>query len=168
VVRRAAAKAADASTLDDRHYPKRPIVGVGALIFRRGRILMAQRGKQPLKGAWSLPGGAVETGESLDTAIRREVREETGLAVKPVKIFEVFERILRDASGKTEYHYVLIDYICRVTGGALRAGDDASRVEWVRHRDLPALEMTEGTLAVIERAFRARLGIYPRGVIDRL
>lgn len=141
---------------DTRRYPKRPIVGVGALIFRRDRVLMAQRGKQPMKGAWSLPGGAVEVGESLDAAIRREVREETGLAVKPVKVFEVFERILRDAAGVPEYHYVLIDYLCRVTGGALRAGDDASHVEWVRVRDLPRLEMTEGTLDVIERAFQEK------------
>ncbi|MGO9232483.1 MAG: NUDIX hydrolase [Bryobacteraceae bacterium] len=141
---------------DDRRYPKRPIVGVGALIFRRGRILMAQRGKQPMKGWWSLPGGAVEAGESLDAAVRREVREETGLAVKPVKVFEVFERILRDASGAPEYHYVLIDYICRVTGGDLRAGDDVCRVEWVRLRDLPELEITDGTLAVIEGAFLKR------------
>jgi len=141
---------------DDRRYPKRPIVGVGALIFRRDRILMAQRGKQPLKGAWSLPGGAVETGESLDAAVRREVHEETGLDVKPLKVFQIFERIMRDARGAPEYHYVLIDYICRVTGGDLRAGDDVSRVEWVRRRDLPDLEITEGTLAVIERAFQER------------
>ncbi len=139
---------------DDRRYPKRPLIGVGALIFRRGRILMAQRGKQPLKGAWSLPGGAVETGESLDAAVRREVRAETGLEVKPVKVFEIFERIMRDSRGATEYHYVLIDYICRVTGGELRAGDDACRVEWVRQRDLKELEITEGTLGVIERAYK--------------
>jgi ADP-ribose pyrophosphatase YjhB (NUDIX family) len=141
---------------DNRRYPKRPLVGVGALIFRHRRILMAQRGKQPLKGAWSLPGGALEIGESLDAAVRREVREETGLEVKPVKVFEVFERILRDARGAPEYHYVLIDYICRVIGGDLRAGDDVSRVEWVLERDLAKLEITEGTLAVIERAFRDR------------
>ncbi|MGA2275688.1 MAG: NUDIX hydrolase [Bryobacteraceae bacterium] len=141
---------------DNRRYPKRPLVGVGALIFRGRRILMAQRGKQPLKGAWSLPGGALEIGESLDAAVRREVREETGLEVKPVKVFEVFERILRDARGAAEYHYVLIDYICRVIGGELRAGDDACRVEWVLERDLAKLEITEGTLAVIERAFRDR------------
>jgi ADP-ribose pyrophosphatase YjhB (NUDIX family) len=141
---------------DNRRYPKRPIVGVAALIFRRGRILMAQRGKPPMKGAWSLPGGAVETGESLDAAVRREVIEETGLEVKPVKVFEVFERIMRDARGGAEYHYVLIDYICRATGGDLRAGDDVCRVEWVRERDLAQLEITEGTLEVIERAFRER------------
>jgi len=155
---------------DDRRYPKRPLVGVGALIFRRGRILMAQRGKQPLKGAWSLPGGALEIGESLEAAVRREVREETSLEVKPVKVFEIFERIIRDARGAAEYHYVLIDYICRVIGGDLCAGDDVCRVEWVRRRDLAELEITEGTLAVIERAFRSRdrkgavnVAISPRG-----
>jgi len=139
---------------DGRRYPKWPLIGVGALIFRRGRILMAQRGKQPLKGAWSLPGGALETGESLDAAVRREVHEETGLEVKPVRVFEIFERIMRDSHGAAEYHYVLIDYLCRAIGGDLRAGDDVCRVEWVRERDLAELEITEGTLAVIERAFR--------------
>jgi len=140
---------------DDRRYPARPIIGVGALIFRRGRILMAQRGKQPLQGLWSLPGGALETGELLDAAVRREVREETGLEVKPLRVLEIFERIMRDARGAPEYHYVLIDYICRVTGGDLRAGDDVSRVEWVRRSELAELEITEGTLGVIEKAFRA-------------
>jgi 8-oxo-dGTP diphosphatase len=141
---------------DDRRYPQRPIIGVGALIFRRGRILMAQRGKEPLKGVWSLPGGALEIGESLDAAIRREVREETGLEVKPLRVFEIFERILRDSRGAPEYHYVLIDYICGAIGGDLRAGDDVCRVEWVLQRDLPKLEITAGTLAVIRRAFKVR------------
>lgn len=104
---------------EERRYPKRPLVGVGALIFRRDRILMAQRGKEPLKGWWSLPGGALELGESLEAAVCREVLEETGLVVEPVKLFEVFERIIRDASGAPEYHYILIDYVCRVTGEAI-------------------------------------------------
>jgi 8-oxo-dGTP diphosphatase len=138
---------------DDRRYPKRPLVGVGALILRRDSILMAQRGKEPLKGWWSLPGGALETGESLADAVRREVREETGLEIRPLKVFEIFERIIRDAKGAPEYHYVLIDYLCRVTGGELRAGDDVCAVEWVRRRDLTKLKITEGTLGVIERAF---------------
>jgi ADP-ribose pyrophosphatase YjhB (NUDIX family) len=129
---------------------------VGAIIFRRDRILMAQRGKQPLQGWWSLPGGALELGESLEDAVCREVLEETGLVVRPVKLFEVFERIIRDVAGAPEYHYVLIDYVCRATGGELRAGDDVCRVEWVRRGDLADLQITEGTLAVIERAFGAR------------
>ena len=141
---------------DDRRYPKRPLVGVGALIFHRGRILMAQRGKEPLKGWWSLPGGALELGESLDCAVRREVREETGLEIEPLGVFEIFERIMRDAEGATEYHYVLIDYICRITGGALCAGDDVCRVEWTAPEGLKDLEITEGTLGVIEKAFRKR------------
>jgi ADP-ribose pyrophosphatase YjhB (NUDIX family) len=140
----------------ERRYPKRPLVGVGALIFRRGRILMAQRGKPPLKGWWSLPGGALELGELLEDAVRREVLEETGLEIAPVRLFEVFERIMRDRTGAPEYHYVLIDYVCRVTGGALSPGDDVSAVDWVRRRDLATLQITEGTLAVIEKAFDQR------------
>jgi ADP-ribose pyrophosphatase YjhB (NUDIX family) len=141
---------------DDRRYPKRPIPGVGALIFRRGSILLVQRGKEPLKGWWSLPGGALEMGESLDEAVRREVLEETGLIVKPGNVFEIFERIMKDAAGAIEYHFVLMDYICRVTGGTLCAGDDVALAEWVARRDLPSLRITEGTLAVIERAFEKR------------
>jgi len=149
---------------DDRRYPKRPLVGVGAIILRRNRILMAQRGKEPLKGWWSLPGGALETGETLDTAVRREVLEETGLTVEPVRIFEVFERIMRDAAGAVEYHFVLIDYLCRVVAGVPRAGDDVCRVEWMRLEDLAGLQITEGTLGVIERAFRKwrRHSVLPR------
>jgi ADP-ribose pyrophosphatase YjhB (NUDIX family) len=142
--------------LDDRRYPQRPIIGVGALILQRDRILMAQRGKEPLKGSWSLPGGALETGESLADGVRREVREETGLEIRPLGVLEIFERLMRDASGAPEYHYVLIDYMCRVMGGTLAPGDDVCAVEWVRRRDLPKLQITEGTLAVIEKAFRER------------
>jgi 8-oxo-dGTP diphosphatase len=141
---------------DDRRYPKHPLVGVGAIMLRRDRILMAQRGKEPLKGWWSLPGGALETGESLDFAVRREVREETGLEIEPLGVLEIFERILRDQKGAAEYHYVLIDYVCRVKGGKLFPGDDVCAVEWVRRADLPKLRITEGTLGVIEKAFRNR------------
>ena len=141
---------------DDRRYPRWPLVGVGALIFDRGRILMAQRGKEPLKGWWTLPGGALETGELLDHAVRREVLEETGLTVEPLRVFEIFERIIRDAEGAPEYHYVLVDYLCRVTGGEARAGDDVAKVAWMRLDELAGLQITEGTLGVIERAFRKR------------
>jgi ADP-ribose pyrophosphatase YjhB (NUDIX family) len=138
---------------DDRRYPKHPLVGVGALIFQDRRILMAQRGKEPLKGWWSLPGGALETGELLADAVRREVREETGLEIEPIRVFEIFERIMRDVEGTPEYHYVLIDYLCRITGGTLAAGDDVCRVEWMDRTALSALQITEGTLGVIRRAF---------------
>lgn len=129
------------------------MLGVGALIFDGPKLLIVERGREPLKGFWSLPGGAVETGETLAEAIAREVLEETGLIVEVVRQFEIFERIMPDAAGRAEYHYVLVDFICRVAGGGLAAGDDVSRVEWVTQQDLAAYRLTEGTLAVIERAF---------------
>jgi len=123
------------------------------LIFENGRILLVERGKEPLKGYWSIPGGIVETGEKLEDGIRREVLEETSLDVEPYSMFEIFERIIPDAEGKPEYHYVLIDYLCRRLSGAPAAASDASRVAWVSERELSGYRITEGTLAVIERAF---------------
>jgi 8-oxo-dGTP diphosphatase len=116
-----------------------------------------ERAREPLKGYWSIPGGLVEVGEGLEDAVRREVLEETGLHVKGAAMFEIFERIMRDASGRAEYHYILVDYVCRVVGKEKpRAGDDVSRVEWVRRQRLSDFRLTEGTLGVIERAFDAR------------
>ena len=114
---------------------------------------MAERGGEPLKGYWSLPGGFLETGESLQQGIEREVLEETGLIVKTDGIAKVFERIMRDADRKVEYHYVLIDYFCKVTGGTLQPGDDCSDVRWFRIAELSRLLLTEGTLSVIEEAY---------------
>ena len=114
---------------------------------------MVERGREPLKGYWSLPGGVLETGESLGHGIEREVLEETGLIVQAEDIAKVFERIMRDSEGRAEYHYVLIDYFCKVTGGSLQPGDDCSNVQWFRISDLPQLLLTEGTLGVIEEAY---------------
>ena len=129
---------------------------MGAIILDRNRVLLVERAKSPLKGYWSLPGGALETGEYLEEGIRREVLEETGLRIQPLGVVEVFERIMRDARGRTEYHYVLIDYLCRVKGGKLQPADDVSRAEWVARRALSRYRITEGTLPVIEKAFRNR------------
>lgn len=98
----------------------------------------------------------LEAGEQLSDAIRREVLEETGLEVKPLSVFEIFERIMRDNNGAAEYHYVLIDYLCKITGGEMKASDDASNVRWVKRRELAGYKLTDGTLAVIERAFDKR------------
>lgn len=126
---------------------------MGALIIDNGCILLVERGREPLKDWWSLPGGVVETGERLEIALRREVREETGLEVEILCLLEVFERIMPDENGRPEYHYVLMDYLCRPAGGELCAADDANCARWVPERDLTSLKITEGTPAVIAKAF---------------
>lgn len=141
------------STSDDRSYPARPILGVGALIIEADSIVLIQRGKEPLKGYWSIPGGAVETGERLEAALLREVREETGLEVEVVRLIEIFERIIKDDDERAKHHYVLIDYLCRKTGGELQSGDDACAVRWVPRNELDQYQITSGTLQVIEKAF---------------
>ena len=118
-------------------------------------MLRVRRAGKPLTGYWSIPGGLLETGESLEDAVCREVREETGLRVEVDGFFEIFQRIMHDDAGRVEYHYVLVDYLCRVVGGKLRAGDDVSEVAWVAKNRLQDYTITEGTRAVIERAFSA-------------
>ena len=136
---------------ESRRYPARPVLGVGALIFDGDRILLIERGREPLKGQWSLPGGGVETGERLEDALIREVREETGLQVEANEVAVIFERIIPDSYGKPEYHYLLIDFLCKMTGGTLCAGDDSNCAAWFSMDELPNLSLTEGTLDVIRR-----------------
>jgi mutator protein MutT len=138
---------------ESRRYPTRPFLGVGTLIFEGRNILLVERAKEPLKGYWSIPGGIVEAGEKLEDAVRREVREETGLEIEPLAMFEIFERIMPDSEMRPEYHYVLIDYMCRVVGGQLAAASDVSQAAWVSEQNLREYRLTEGTLAVVERAF---------------
>ena len=131
------------------------------MIFRKGEsgkreVLLVERAGNPLKGWWSIPGGLLETGETLETAVKREVREETGLRIEVIKFFEIFERIMPDSKGRIEYHYLLIDFLCRVAGGKLRPSSDASDLAWVTKARLGDYKITEGTRAVVERAFRVR------------
>lgn len=140
-----------------RRYPPRPILGVGAIIFRGDKVLLAQRAGPPMQGQWSLPGGVVETGETVLQALHREVLEETGLRVTEARFFELFERIMPDASGAIEYHYVLLDYVCKVAAGDAHAADDVSACVWSTRSGLAGFAITSGTLEVIERAFGATL-----------
>ena len=112
--------------MSDRFYPDRPYVGVGAVIVDGDRVVLIKRKHEPLAGHWSLPGGAVELGESLEDCVRREMLEETGLDVEVGPVLEVFDRITRDERGAVSYHFVLVDYLCWSVGGTLRAATDVA------------------------------------------
>ncbi len=140
-----------------REYPDAPIAGVGAVVVREGRVLLIRRAQQPLKGEWSLPGGAVELGETLEEAICREVLEETGLVVEPIDVVQAFDRISRDAEGRVRYHYVLIDFLCRIVSGPgtneeLACATDALEGRWATADELDGL--TPLTVEVIRKALR--------------
>ena len=138
-----------------REYPDRPIVGVGAVIIDQGRVLLVKRGSPPLLGEWSLPGGVVELGETLRAAAEREAREETGLMVKAGEVLEVLDRIVPGKDGAPQYHYVLIDFLCAVYGGTLRAGSDAGDVCWVRENELGKFNLEQPAIEVVRKAFLA-------------
>jgi ADP-ribose pyrophosphatase YjhB (NUDIX family) len=147
-----------------REFPDAPIVGVGAVVLDRDRVLLIRRGRAPLKNEWSIPGGAVELGETLREAIRREVFEETGVDVKVLGMVDVLDRIvLEDVAaapieagsgvGRVRYHYVLIDFLCLPAGGSLGFGSDAADARWVARGDLGAYALAPATLAVLDKAF---------------
>jgi ADP-ribose pyrophosphatase YjhB (NUDIX family) len=136
---------------DPRRHPQRPIVGVGAVVFDDDRVLLVKRGREPLKGQWSLPGGAVEVGESLQAAVAREVFEETDLHVEVGPVIEVLERIHRQVDGRVEYHFVIVDYLCRPRGGAVKSGSDASEARWIPLAQLIDYRLTTTAQAVIEK-----------------
>ncbi len=139
-----------------REYPLSPLVGVGAVIVQDGRVLLVQRGREPMKGRWTIPGGLIEIGESLLDAVVRETREETGLEIEPIELVELLDRIHRE-EGRVRYHYVIADYLCRVTGGTLAAADDAAAVRWVERAEWnshSALAVDPITVRVIEAAWQ--------------
>lgn len=144
-----------------REYPDRPIVGVGAVIVESGRVLLARRSRPPLQDRWSLPGGAVELGETLRAAAEREAREETGLLIKAGEVLEVLDRIIPGENGRPQYHYVLVDFLCECAGGQLRAGGDASEVAWAGENDLERYQLDGPAVAVVQKALQA-FGRRPR------
>ena len=133
--------------------PTAPVVGVGGVLNRDGRVLLIRRGKPPLYGRWVVPGGTVELGESLEQALVREMREETGLEVVPLEILTVFDRIERDGD-QVVYHYVIVDYLCRWLGGEALAASDALEAAWAALDDLPRYDLPQKALEVVQDAFR--------------
>jgi ADP-ribose pyrophosphatase YjhB (NUDIX family) len=138
-----------------REYPDRPIVGVGGVVVHNGLVVLVRRAKAPRMGEWSIPGGMLELGETLRDGVAREIEEETGLTVKSEEVLDVFDSIVIDADGKTQYHYVLVDYLCSVTGGELRAASDVSEARWATLEEVVSLVKREITVGVIRKGLDA-------------
>ncbi len=147
-----------------REFPERPVVGVGGVVIEQGRVLLIRRGTEPLRGAWSIPGGTLELGESLTQGVARELLEETNLEVRILDLIEVFDRIFfEDGTGlvaapssdgaKPRYHYVIADYLCERSGGEPRAGSDVTDLAFAREEELPRFHLTETAARVIRKAF---------------
>jgi len=139
-----------------REFPQASLIGVGAVIVQDGRVLLVQRGRDPMKGQWTLPGGVLEVGESLVEGVAREVREETGLEIEVLELVELLDRIHRE-DGRVRFHYVIADYLCRVTGGELHAASDADAVRWIERAEWnshSALKIDPITTRVIEEGWQ--------------
>lgn len=149
-----------------REFPLGPIVGVGAVVVDAGRVLLIQRGQEPSKGKWTLPGGMLELGESLHEGVIREIEEETGLRVEPVELIELMDRIVREQTAEGErvrYHYVIADYLCRVVGGSLKAASDAEDVRWVERAQWnshSALVFDPITVRVVEAGWQRAAALH--------
>jgi mutator protein MutT len=134
-----------------RLYPNQPIVGVGAIIIREGEVLLEKRKNEPGKGKWSVPGGLVELGESVEQTVTREVKEETGLEVEKPEHIDVVDNIIRDESGRVKYHFVIIDYFMKLKGGTLKAASDAEELKWVPLSDVEKYDLTKTFRAFFQR-----------------
>lgn len=136
-----------------REFPELPLVGVGAIIIEGARVLLVKRAHPPLQAQWSIPGGVLEVGEFVREAAVREAREETGLIVEPGELLGVYDRVLRNEGQRVQYHFVLIDFLCRPVGGELLAASDAEQVRWFTREELPPLKLAEDTQDVIQKGF---------------
>ena len=134
-----------------RDYPERPLIGVGAVIVSDNRVVVVRRGHEPLKGEWSIPGGVLEIGETLRAGAAREALEETGLVVEPGEVLEVLDRIVRDDQDRIQFHYVLIDFLCKPISGELRAGGDAEEARWLSVVELANFPIADSATAVLRK-----------------
>ena len=130
-------------------YPDRPRVAVGALVLHDGRLLVVERAKPPGEGVWALPGGSVELGETMAAAAEREVREETGLVVRALDVIHTFDAVVRDDDGRVQYHYAIVDFICEVVSGSVRADGDARDARFVTREEFAALRSSRFTVDLL-------------------
>ena len=142
--------------MPDRRYPARPIVGVGGVVFIDQQVVLVRRRHPPLAGRWSLPGGAVELGETLHEGLQRELQEEIGLQTRVGPLIELLDRITRDSDGRVRYHYVLADFLCHRVSGTLKPGSDADTVALADPDDLGSYDLTDEAQTVIASAWRLR------------
>jgi 8-oxo-dGTP diphosphatase len=145
-------------TRNSREYPDRPMVGVGGVVILDGRALLIRRGAEPLRGEWSIPGGRLELGETLEQGVARELLEETGLEVRVMELIEVFDRIYfekADAGSRQrpQFHYVIADYLCERIGGAAVAGSDVTEVAFASEEELGGYRLTETATRILRKAF---------------
>jgi mutator protein MutT len=139
-----------------REYPYYPIIGVGAIIIKGEKVLLARRGREPDYGKWSIPGGAVKLGETLKEAVKREVCEEVSITIRVGEVVEVLERIFHDPDGKVQYHYVLVDFLCEHLSGEEKPSSDALEARWVPISKIPHQRLPGKTKRVIQKAFEMR------------
>jgi mutator protein MutT len=134
-----------------RLYPDRPLVGVGAVIVCNGKILLEKRQNDPGRGKWSIPGGLVELGESIEQTVTREVKEETGLEVEEPEHIDVVDSVDLDENNKIKYHFVIVEYLVKVRGGMAKAGSDAADLRWVRFNEVEKCDLTKTFRAFFHR-----------------
>jgi ADP-ribose pyrophosphatase YjhB (NUDIX family) len=152
--------------MSNREYPEHPLVGVGGVVIDGDRVLLARRGREPMRGEWSIPGGLLEVGESLQEGVMRELHEETGLTVRVLDLIEALDRILPEPGTsslagvsaseprpKPRYHYVILDYLCEIAGGEPQAGGDITKVAFVREDELSRYALTPAVIRVVGKAF---------------
>ncbi len=143
---------------ESREYPERPIVAVGGVVIHDSQVLLIRRGQPPLEGRWSIPGGILEVGETIAEGIERELKEETGIAIRVLELIEIYEKVLRDEENQPQYHFVILDYLCEFVEGTARPGGDVIEVVWAGEQQLDSLAVTGAAKRVIRKALSAVRG----------